>query len=1816
MAWRSLVELLEHRAAEDADRTVFTYLQGGVSPDQTLDYRELGRRARAIGALLRAHAKPGARVVLLYPPGLDYISAFFGCLYGGFVAVPAYPPDPSRLNRTLPRLQGIARDAGAEIVLTTSPILAITDSLGAIAPDLATKKWLATDDLAAGLDAGWRRPDVGAETLAFLQYTSGSTGSPKGVMLTHGNLLANERMIQNVFKLDVDSVGVGWLPLYHDMGLIGNVLQTIYVGFHCVLMSPLDFLHRPARWLEAISRFGGTASGGPNFAYDLCVRKITDEDRARLDLKTWQLAFSGAEPVRRATLDRFADKFGDCGFRPQAFLPCFGLAEAALLVCGKTMGTEYGVVELDPAALEEGRVADATSTEHVHAFVSCGPPVVDSRVLIVDPMAHVVCAPDKVGEVWVAGPHVAIGYWNDHEKSESTFHAELADTADPTLKELRFLRTGDLGFLRNGELFICGRLKDLIIIRGRNYYPQDIERVAEESFPTLRRGCVAAFSVQVEGEERLVVAVEVERRFGPDDRRSALPPETAGERRRGPDRRESQLPPDLDAEARQAFAAETVFDAIRRSLADHFSLSVHALLILKPGAIPKTSSGKIQRHACRAGYLEGTLDALETRVPTETSAIEALLPAAELRQAAPNEALPMVEAYLRAAVARVMRVDPERIDMSAPLNGLGLDSLMAVEANHAIERHLGIVLPVTAFLREGTLRDLAKRVLAMLTLGPSDSEALSTRSPPSSSVRGESRSFALSAGQEAFWFLHQLAPESSAYNIGNALRIRGGVLAAALETSLRTLLERHPTLATTYDAGKSGPTQRVRPELTTSFKVNVIDASGWSDAALLEQVSGLMRQPFDLENGPVFRAALFSRSPDDHVLALSAHHIAADLWSIVLLLSELRVIYPAVRTGRGVPKLAPGGMQYRDFVEWQAEYLARDADLDWADWKLRLEGVPPLDLRTDRPRPATQSEAGAAIQLLLPQHLVSRVFEFARVEGATAFTVLLACFEILLARHSGQKSFIVGSPVAGRPRASFGRVVGYFVNPLPLAVDLDGEPTVRAFLHRVRETVLSGLEHQNFPFPRAVERLKQERDPSRSPVFQAMFVLEKAYLDQESDVAMLVLNASEWNAEFAGFELQPFPLPERAVMFDLCLALAQSDGVVRGELLYRTDLFEAATVERMARHFEILLGAMMSSPDTRVSELALLTTEEQHQVLVEWNATEVSYPKEKAVHELFEDQASRTPDAVALVFADETVTYGELNSRANGVAQGLRKRGIGPEELVAVFMDRSVEMVTALVGILKSGAAYVPIDPDYPEDRIAYMLEDSGARVVLTQSKLALRLTGAATVVCLDTEHGLQARDESIPMRVDGSSLAYVIYTSGSTGRPKGAMNTHAGLRNRLLWMQETYKLTPEDAVLQKTSFSFDVSGWEFFWPLMVGARLVIAQPGGHKDSAYLCEVIAREKITTIHFVPSMLQVFLEDPAVAKCTSLTRVICSGEALPLELTQRFFERSQAELHNLYGPTEAAIDVSAWHCKRDGQEASVPIGRPIANTSLYILDERMAPTPVGVAGELYIGGIQLARGYWRRPDLTAERFVANPFGPGRIYKTGDSARFRTDGSIEYLGRLDHQIKLRGFRIELGEIESFLREKEGILDAVVILREDRPGDKKLVAYVVPSAADVVEEDLSRYLAARVPQHMIPAAFVILSEMPLGPTGKLDRTKLPKPARPKASAATVTARNPIEEELTLMWKALLGVEEVGVEDNFFDLGGHSLLLTQLSTRINAAFYVEIPLRVMFDAPTIVAMTRVIADALATDDSGDADLKDLSPEELRALLEAERKNG
>jgi amino acid adenylation domain-containing protein len=661
------------------------------------------------------------------------------------------------------------------------------------------------------------------------------------------------------------------------------------------------------------------------------------------------------------------------------------------------------------------------------------------------------------------------------------------------------------------------------------------------------------------------------------------------------------------------------------------------------------------------------------------------------------------------------------------------------------------------------------------------------------------------------------------------------------------------------------------------------------------------------------------------------------------------------------------------------------------------------------------------------------------------------------------------------------------------------------------------------------------------------------------------------------------------------LQLTETETGLNGAIEYNTDLYEAETIERMLGHYQKLLENIVAQPEQRVSELQLLTESEAEQLLVEWNETEVAYPQQ-CIHELFEAQVARTPEAVALVYAEEQVSYRELNRRADQLAHYLQQQGVGPETLVAVLLERSVELVVGLLGVLKAGGAYVPIDPEYPAERVRYMLADCGARVLLTQPALAeqVEVPDGCTVVRLDQEWAriAQQTDMNVASAVSVENLAYVIYTSGSTGAPKGAMNTHRALCNRLLWMQQAYQLSSVDRVLQKTSVSFDVSGWEFFWPLISGARLVLAQPGGQRDSAYLVQLMAAEQITTVHFVPSMLEVFLQEQDVERCGQLKRVICSGEALTVELQQRFFARLPVQLENLYGPTEAAIDVSRWSCERESERRVVPIGRPIANLRLYVLDEEQRLVPVGVTGELYIGGVGVGRGYLRRAGLTAERFVPDPFSReegARLYRTGDQVRLARDGQIEYLGRRDGQVKLRGFRIELGEIEASLLQHEQVQEAVVVARAAEGGEQRLVAYVV--AKGVRSSELRRYLQDKLPHYMVPASFVELERLPLTPNGKVDRRALPKLEVDRAGlgveyAAPVTA---VEEILVNIWSEVLGVPQVGIHDNFFDLGGHSLLATQVIARISKTFRAELSLRRLFEEPTIAVLAATIEQSYET---------------------------
>ncbi|GHO83340.1 non-ribosomal peptide synthetase [Dictyobacter formicarum] len=1057
----------------------------------------------------------------------------------------------------------------------------------------------------------------------------------------------------------------------------------------------------------------------------------------------------------------------------------------------------------------------------------------------------------------------------------------------------------------------------------------------------------------------------------------------------------------------------------------------------------------------------------------------------------------------------------------------------------------------------------------------------------------------ISHNQKALWFLSRLAPNSAAYNLLYAARISSSLHIQALQNALRTLAQRYPILTATYALHDGEPAQQVVASRTLPFEQ--VAAAHLSLEEIRQQLHTESNQPIDLITGPVLRVKLYQRSATDYVLALIAHHIAVDFWALDLFVDELFLLYAAEQAGLPAP-LGATGPQHAEYVQWQQAMLkSPEGEGHWNYWQQNLQGdLPVLNLPLDHARPPVQTYQGASHSFSLPSTLTSSLRSLASAEKVTLFTLMLTAFQALLYRYTNQKDIIIGTPALGRTRSEWERVVDYLANPILVRANLADNPTFKELLGQTRQGVLNGLEHQDFPFPLLVERLQPKRDPSYSPLYQTLFIWDRPRTRSPQDLERLGQGALARQVEQTGLSFEPFAYGQQGAPFDLTLTIFEIDGSLSADFRYNTDLFEPATIARMEQHFQTLLTGIVEHPEQTLLQLPLLTASERQQMLVDWNATEQPYPDQATLQQLIEAQVERTPDAVALIFEGQSKTYRELNYAANHLAYRLQKLGVAPDVLVGVSMERSIEMVVALLAILKAGGAYVPMDPSYPAERLTYMLEDAQVPVLLTQTHLKERLPATqAQLICLDADWN-SAQTEAVPnptSQCGAANLAYMIYTSGSTGKPKGVMNTHQGICNRLHWMQQTYQLTTRDRVLQKTPFSFDVSVWEFFWPLLTGAGLVIARPGGHQDPAYLARLIGEQHVTTLHFVPSMLQAFLSEPDLSSCQRLRHVICSGEALAPELQERFFSRFPANvrLHNLYGPTEAAIDVTSWECRRDEKVSSVPIGHPIANTQLYILNPALQPVPINLPGELYIGGVGLARGYHQRPELTAEKFIRDPFSTrdgARLFKTGDLARYRADGAIEFLGRIDYQVKIRGFRIELGEIEATLNLHTAIAESVVIAREDTTGHKRLVAYLVPEQTDKQPsiEELRSFLKEQLPDYMVPAAFVFMDALPLSPNGKVNRNALPEPDtdRPELQVTYVAPRTPTEQRLAEIWIQILGITRVGIHDNYFDLGGASIQSLEIVAKANAAG-LPLALEMLFEFQTVAELATAIDARQAT---------------------------
>ncbi|NTX16598.1 amino acid adenylation domain-containing protein [Myxococcus sp. CA056] len=1724
----TLVDVCRARAVSQPTDSIFTFVD--EEGEHTVTYAELDAQVRAVAARLQQEMAPGDRALLMYSPGREYVVGFLACLYAGVVAVPAYPPDVMRLGRTLPRLQALVADCGARVALTTSGISELVGPLTEGLEDLRALRWLSTDTVPLSEAASWRDAGVRDDTVAFLQYTSGSTGSPRGVVLAHRQLMHNCELISRGFDAKPDPRFVSWLPPYHDMGLIGGIVHPLFRDMHASLMAPLFFLQRPMRWLEIISRHGGTVSGGPNFAFDLCVRKSTPEERAALDLSRWEVAFCGAEPVRAETMDRFAEAFAPAGFRRHALYPCYGLAEGTLIVTGRQRVAERPVELVVKSFSREGlERGEARAPEHADAgavLVGSGEVLGAQELRVVDPQTREPKAPGQVGELWVRGPSIAEGYWQRPEETERDFRGRLAGTGEGP-----FLRTGDLGIVEGGEVFVTGRLKDVLILRGRNLYPQDLELTVERGHPALRPGCGVAFSVEAEGEERLVIVQEV------------------------------------SGKAAEGGIIDEALARIRATLVEEHGVAAHAVVLITSGSLPKTSSGKVQRRVTKQAFLT---DGLEVVKEWRESRADVL---ARDEVASASEALTSgdVFSWLVSEVAHRLGVSASTLDADAPLTQYGLDSLRGLDVMHAVQQTWRVSLPPTLLLQGPSLRDVTAWVeRTRNSVAESSTPAVSEDATPH-----------VSDGQRALWFLQRMAPGSTAYHIARAMRLAPDVDLGVLEHAFSVLITRHPALACAFPEERGEPV--LRPAAAPVLERE--SAEGWTEWALRERLEVETHRPFDLERGPMMRMRVFTDVAGGPVLLLVFHHLITDFWSLEVMAEELGLLYTSGLQGVA-PTLPPPPARVAPILRAQeALYSGSRGDGLQAWWREQLSGeLPVLELPTSRPRPRLQSFRGAAVTFRVEAETASRLVSLASARGATPFMVLLAGYLAFLRRYTGHEDLLVGTPTAGRARADLARQVGYFVNPVALRATVTKGLSFSALLAEVRGTVLSALERQELPFARLVERLQPRRDASRAPVFQTMFVLHSGRPGREA-LAPFALGGEGARVRLGALELESVPLRNQASAFDLTLSMAESRGGFAASLEYCTDLFDAEVVERMARHLGALLDAASRTPDVPVLDLPVLDEEERGAALATGRRRAMSEaPPVTGLHEAFESWVAKTPEAVALVAGTSRWTYREVNDWSDRVAARLRRQGVGPECRVGVQMERGgPEALIAFLAVLKAGGTVVPFDAGYPSERVAWMLSDAGARWLLVHERLARRLTlPEAVTTLLWEEHGARdTRDGESPFEAralpSSDCTAYIIYTSGSTGRPKGVMISHWSALQLVETIRQGFALAPGARVLQFASPAFDVSVWEYIQGLMTGATLVLPPPGEVLAGEALHRVLREERITLVTLPPSACTLLPEAPL----PDLKTLVSAGEHCPEDLVTRF--APGRVMLNAYGPTEVTV-CSAWSTCVVGTGAP-DIGPPLPHVDAYVLDEALRPVPPGVTGELFLGGPAVARGYEGRPDLTAERFVPDPYGPrpgARLYRTGDLARWRPSGHIDLLGRVDAQVKLRGFRIEPGEVEVALRELAGMRQAHVrVWRPPAGGEPRLVAYVVPPEGGMpTPGEVRASLRARLPEHLIPADLVTLEALPLLSSGKVDTRALPAPTR--AAPSEGAPRTPLEQTLVQAWAETLGYPTVSVHAHFFDdLGGSSLSAVRACARLREVLGRDVPVTHFFEHPTVHALAR-----------------------------------
>lgn len=1708
--YSTLIELIETRKREEHKGITFIL---GDSEETYVSYKQLYYTSlKLLDIFQNAGYKKGDEIIFQIDNNEMFVYSFWACILGGLIPVPVTTGNNDEHRLKLFKIWSILNNPK---ILSSREFIEKLDTF-AQKNNLAEKFYeIKTNVIFVDENIIENSGNLGTvyhtepSDLAFIQFSSGSTGDPKGVMITHNNVIVDVGSGIAWNNIDDKDVCLNWMPLTHDMGLIGTHIKGVMANINQYNIQTQLFIRHPSLWIQKASEHRATLLYSPNFGYKHFLKFYNSNEKKEWDLSSVRLIYNGAEPISLDLCNEFLDKMAIYGLNRKAMHPVYGLAEGTISVTAPKEGNDILYHVLKRSSLNIGQKIIDTSQDDYEAviFVDEGYPIFNSFIRICDEKNNHL-GESKVGYIHISGGNVTSGYYNNPEATKNI------------ISEDGWLNTGDLGFLRDGRLTITGRAKDIIFVAGQNYYAHDIERVCEEidGVELGKIAAVGAFNYKL-GSDQIILFLMHRQKI------------------------EALLP---------------LASKIKIFVAQKIGIEVAEVIPVR--SIPKTTSGKVQRYKLRESFINGEFDTVREQIQNLIS---------ENSQETFTQEATLVQKTLIDIWSQVLgRNDIGIFDNFFELGG---DSLKVTQIQARISEVFGKDINYTIIFENSDINMLSKII--------EDNDQKYTDKFESNDDT-LSNPCLLSYSQQRLWFLERLNPGSYQYNISKGLFIRGDLNIKALEDSFNKIIRRYKVLQSYFVEDNGVPVQRYNEEATLNFNyTDLRNVYGNKKELEIENtIISSVAAPFNLEKAPLLRAQLMHSQEKEYLLILTAHHIIFDGWSFGVLLKELNMLYECITQKNKIEIETP--VQYSEFIGWQRSNLNTERYKEQLEyWRNKLgSGVPNLDLSLDKPRPVIAQYKGNKISIQINEELKESLNAYAKSHNATLFMVLFAAFNTLLYKYTGQTDIVVGSPIANRAKSCFENTIGYFTNNIVLRTVFSQENTFNQLMSTVKRVAVEAYSNQDVPFEKLVEELNIERDMSRNPVFQVLFAMQNTPLQE---------------MKFSDISITTFEIDGQYSRFDLSVDIGNLDKGLYAEFEYNSDLFEKATIERMAVHYVQLIKEISINPDEELSSYCILTEDEKKFLLTDINNTFSPMGTEANWVELFRQQTALTPSSVAAICSNESLTYEELNKKSDQLAQYLISFDIKSEDIVAVFMDRSLNMLISLLAIHKAGAAYLPMDPIFPRDRLEYMLEDADVKAVLTEGKLKELLpNNPAKTILLDEESQEIYVDSSVLLpsflSYPTNNLAYVIYTSGSTGKPKGVQIEQYALINFLKSMVKNTGINSEDSLLAVTTLSFDIAGLELYMPLICGARIVLAQRDEITDGKRLIELINRYNISLMQATPATWRL-LNDSGWSGNKNMT-ILCGGEAFPRELANELLDKC-AVLLNVYGPTETTIWSTLDQIKE--KDEAISIGKPIDNTQIYVVDEKLNLVPIGVPGELLIGGTGLARGYMKLPELTKEKFIFDIFSGikgARLYRTGDIVKIRNDGKIEFVGRKDNQEKIRGYRIELGEIESLLNKISGIKQAIVAAKEIIQGEKSLVAYLqLENDADkesVKSNSIKNILKEKLPDYMIPVVFTLMDKFPLTPNGKIDRKALPTPKVDaiESSENYKAPVNEIESKLVLIWKEALKRDTVGTDDNFFDLGGHSLLLAQVRSKISSVVYKDIPMMELFKYPTISSLAAFLA--------------------------------